>query len=271
MGVVRDQRRSGRGPGRSQHHAVAAEPAGTTQDLLCIRGEASPVEAGNGRVSTFHQPRPQAVPVRPVAKRQQPGPNEPVHVRAGQSPDGKDVIDGPRLSLQAQHAEFMRQFPCPILVMIDSVDESLHPLESSGVHGGTDPVARTRIVDRPQPPVDVDRKRTDHLGESASSQHPRHGNLAEAKMRMDETECEGSISIGVRFDEGNLVLVPVDRDRRFDGKAVRGKPGKPVLRGCGLRQRGKERAAGSGGRSEQEPDGTENAKPHWRISLIMRM
>ena len=103
--------------------------------------------------------------------------------------------------------------------------------------------------------VDIDSERADRFRQAAVGDRARHRHLAEAQMGVDEAEGERRVAVGLRLDERDLPVVPVDRDRAVEGQ-IPGRERREALRQPdGFRQRREQGAARrkSAGESEADP------------------
>ena len=248
--------------------AVAARFGEPGEPLLHRGGSLRAVEAGERRRLLLHQPRPQLGPVFPRAQLQQIGPDQPVHVGAGETPDGEHVGDRPGLALKAEDGEIVRQFGDAVLVTVDAVDEAAHPEQCSLVHAALDLGGGAAVGQDAQAAVDLGARRPDHLGQPPARQHARGGDLAEPQMRMHEAEHERRVAVAVGLDEGNLPLVPVDRRAPLQLQAAR----RERLEATGeVRPPGQRRQQRAGGERERRRDGRDTGgHPVLRFGMLRR-
>ena len=70
--------------------------------------------------------------------------------------------------------------------------------------------------------VDIGRQRPAHFGDATLRNAPRDLHLPEAQMGMNNTQGYSQIVIATRFNEGNLVIVPIDRHGAIKGHTFGG-------------------------------------------------
>ena len=208
-----------------------------------------------------HQPCPLLRPVRTGAQREQAGPRQPIDVRAGQSTDRQHIGNGPRLPRQSEDPKLVRQFLGRGQIVIDAVDKPLGPAPGAIVHSALDFRSSAGEGENPQAAVDIEPHGTDHFGQASVGQHPHQPHLAKSKMGMHEAQREGRVIVAVRFDERNLVFIPVDVDAVLQRQGVRREHRQPIGQAGRLRQGGQRRAASheAAGRREAGPPGRANS------------
>ena len=238
---------------RSDHHAVGPCPADARQDPVHIVGS----ETRQRRTPTFHQTRPQLRPVRPLPQRQQTAPYQPVHIRAHQPADSKDIGDGPRFTVHAENAVFLGQVLERLLIVVDSVDKPLCPAPRNGIHRRLDVPGRVSKGENAQTVVDVTGEGACHFGEAASGRHAHQTHLGETQMSVDHAQSEGSVVVAHSLDERNLVVVPVDCHPAVEIRPVVRKDAQTLRQTARFGKRRQEGARGQGTARDEKAGGTD--------------
>ena len=259
MGVVGDERAAGLGAMARHREAVAAGPGEPAEPALRHRGVAVTVGTGDRRRRLLHQSRPQLVPARPCAEREQVLPDQPIEVGTGEAPHGQHVGDRPGFGLQAEHAELVGQRGRRVLIVVDAVDEAPDPEQRGRVHLLLDLRRGAAVGEGAQAVVDIDAEGADHLRHAPPRDHAHRRHLAEPQVRVDEAERERRVAVALGLDEGNLALAPVDRHAPLQRQAARGERFQALGDVLGLRQRREQRTARRGDRrrADGEPPGGE--------------
>ena len=65
--------------------------------------------------------------------------------------------------------------------------------------------------------IDIDGDRPGHLGQAPLGDATEDLHLAQAQVGMDEAERQGRVFVVLGFDEGDLVLIPVDHGLALQG------------------------------------------------------
>ena len=95
--------------------------------------------------------------------------------------------------------------------MIDAARKPFEPVSCLSGHACEDLRDRASDVESSHQTVESKAQPSDHFAKASLRKPPHQLHLSETQMRMDDAKGGGEIVIRLRFDEGDLVIVPENR------------------------------------------------------------
>ena len=141
---------------------------------------------------------------------------DPADVGAGQTAQGENIGDTPRLWPQVEQFELQWQRPDACHVVIQSDHECLQPVTRGGWHFGQDRRDRAPNIQDAHQLIDIDADPADHFGYTTLREASHELDLAEPKMCVHQPQCDSQIAVAVRLHKWHLMPVPADQHRLIE-------------------------------------------------------
>ena len=100
--------------------------------------------------------------------------------------------------------------------VVDALHEAIRPEAGLGCQSRDDRRHGTTEIEQAQGAIRFDPERPDQLGKAPLRRATHDLHLRQPQMRVHHAEPDGEIGLVLRIDERDLVVVPVDPDRRPD-------------------------------------------------------